>query len=58
LGLRWRADRSDRGRRRAIWATANWVVQVCGSDEMFFPVAQALVKSPASTWREYGPLFR
>src|SRR5882672_11928402 len=43
----------------AIWATANWVVQAWRKPtEMFFPVAQALVKSPASTWREYGPLFR
>jgi hypothetical protein len=25
---------------------------------MFFPVGQALVKTPAATWREYGPLFR
>ncbi|HVQ60936.1 MAG TPA: hypothetical protein VMS53_02530 [Burkholderiales bacterium] len=43
----------------AIWAAANWVVQVWRKPtEMLFPVAQALVKSPASTWREYGPLFR
>ena len=43
----------------AIWVAANWVVQVWRKPtEMFFPVAQALVKSPASTWREYGPLFR
>ena len=26
--------------------------------EMFFPVAGALNKLPAATWREYGPLFR
>jgi hypothetical protein len=43
----------------ALWAAANWIVQVWRKPaEMFFPVGQALVKSPASTWREYGPLFR
>ena len=26
--------------------------------EMFFPVAGALNKLPAETWRQYGPLFR
>jgi hypothetical protein len=41
------------------WAAANWMVQVWRKPaEMLFPVGQALVKSPASTWREYGPLFR
>src|SRR5215831_17786161 len=43
----------------ALWAAANWMVQVWRKPtEMFFPIGQALVKSPASTWREYGPLFR
>jgi hypothetical protein len=41
------------------WAAANWMVQVWRKPaEMLFPVGHALVKSPASTWREYGPLFR
>jgi hypothetical protein len=43
----------------AIWAAANSVVQIWRKPtEMFFPVGQALAKSPAATWREYGPLFR
>jgi len=42
-----------------LWAAANWMVQVWRKpSEMFFPVGQALVKSPGATWREYGPLFR
>ena len=42
-----------------VWAAANAMVQVWRKPtEMLFPVGQALVKSPASTWREYGPLFR
>ena len=42
-----------------VWAATNWMVQVWRKpSEMFFPVGQRLVKSPASTWREYGPLFR
>src|SRR5215467_5373183 len=41
------------------WAAANWMVQVWRKpSEMLFPVGQALAKSPATTWREYGPLFR
>ena len=43
----------------AVWAAANWIVQTWRKPtEMFFPVGQALVKSPAATWRAYGPLFR
>jgi hypothetical protein len=43
----------------AVWALANWVVQAWRKPaEMLFPVGQALAKSPAETWREYGPLFR
>jgi len=43
----------------AVWAAANWIVQTWRKPtEMFFPVGQALVKSPAETWRAYGPLFR
>src|SRR5262252_1062417 len=42
-----------------VWAAANWMVQTWRKPtEMFFPVGEALVKSPAATWREYGPLFR
>ena len=42
-----------------IWAAANWMVQIWRKPtEMLFPVGQALVKTPAQTWREYGPLFR
>ena len=42
-----------------LWAAANWVVQAWRKpSEMLFPVGQALVKTPAETWREYGPLFR
>ena len=42
-----------------VWAAANWMVQTWRKPtEMLFPVGQALVKSPAVTWREYGPLFR
>jgi hypothetical protein len=41
------------------WAAANAVVQVWRKPtEMFFPVGQALAKTPEATWREYGPLFR
>jgi len=43
----------------ALWAAANWVVQAWRKPtEMLFPVGQALVKTPAETWREYEPLFR
>jgi Transglycosylase SLT domain len=42
-----------------LCAAVNWMVQVWRKpSEMLFPVGQALVKSPAATWREYGPLFR
>jgi len=37
----------------------NWVLQVARKPaELFFPVSGALYKTPAETWREYGPLFR
>ena len=36
-----------------VWAAANAMVQVWRKPtEVLFPVGQALVKSPASTWRE------
>jgi hypothetical protein len=37
----------------------NWVYQVVRKPaELFFPVSGALFKTPAETWRQYGPLFR
>jgi len=37
----------------------NWVVQVVRKPaELFFPVSGVLNKTPAETWREYGPIFR
>jgi hypothetical protein len=42
----------------AVWAAVNWMVQVARKPtEVFFPVSGALVKAPAQTWRQYGPLF-
>ena len=43
----------------ALWFAVNWVYQVSRKPaELFFPVSGALYKTPAETWREYGPLFR
>jgi hypothetical protein len=40
-------------------AAANWVFQLVRKpSEAFFPLDGALAKTPAQTWREYGPLFR
>ncbi len=40
------------------WSVANWVYQtVRKPSELFFPVSDALAKSPSETWRRYGPLF-
>ena len=37
----------------------NWIYQVIRKPaEMFFPVSGVLHKTPAETWRQYGPLFR
>jgi hypothetical protein len=37
----------------------NWVYQVIRKPtELFFPVSGALYKTPAETWRDYGPIFR
>ena len=37
----------------------NWLVQVARKPtELFFPVSGVLNKTPAETWREYGPAFR
>jgi len=42
----------------AAWAVANGAYQaVRKPTELFFPVSGALAKSPAETWRSYGPLF-
>jgi hypothetical protein len=42
-----------------LWFAANGVVQVLRKPtELFFPVSGALAKTPAETWRRYGPLFR
>jgi Transglycosylase SLT domain len=41
------------------WSLANWIYQVVRKPaEMLFPVSGVLAKSPAETWRQYGPLFR
>jgi len=40
------------------WAAVNWGYQVFRKPtELFFPVSDTLAKSPAETWRTYGPLF-
>jgi hypothetical protein len=42
----------------AVLAAANWMVQVARKPtELFFPVSGLLAKTPAQTWRQYGPLF-
>ncbi|SRR5579884_1108977 len=42
-----------------LWLAVNWLYQVIRKPtELFFPLDAALTKSPAETWREYGPLFR
>jgi len=42
-----------------LWFAANGLYQVARKPaELFFPVAGALNKTPAETWRQYGPLFR
>jgi hypothetical protein len=41
-----------------VWLAVNWLVQVVRKPtELFFPVSGALAKTPAQTWRQYGPLF-
>jgi hypothetical protein len=43
----------------AAWLVDNWVYQVVRKPaELFFPVSGILSKTPAETWRTYGPLFR
>jgi hypothetical protein len=42
----------------AVWAATNGMVQVARKPtEVFFPVSGSFHKSPAQTWRQYGPLF-
>jgi hypothetical protein len=42
----------------AAWASVNWVVQAIRKpSEVLFPLSGALAKTPAETWRHYGPLF-
>jgi hypothetical protein len=42
-----------------VSAAANLAYQVARKPtELFFPIGSALDKSPAETWRDYGPLFR
>jgi len=41
------------------WSAVNWVYQTIRKpSEVFFPVSDALVKTPPETWQQYGPLFR
>ena len=43
----------------AVALAANAVYQVVRKPtELFFPVSGALYKTPAETWRDYGPFFR
>jgi hypothetical protein len=42
----------------AVWTATNGMVQVARKPtEVFFPISSSLHKSPAQTWRQYGPLF-
>jgi hypothetical protein len=42
-----------------VWFALNGIYQVVRKpSELFFPVSGTLNKTPAETWREYGPLFR
>jgi Transglycosylase SLT domain len=42
-----------------VLAAANWIYQLVRKPtEAFFPLDGVLAKTPAQTWREYGPLFR
>jgi len=43
----------------AAWSAANGVYQAIRKPtELFFPVSDALAKSPAETWSTYGSLFK
>ena len=42
-----------------LWAAANWASHALHKPtELLFPVSGTLAKTPAETWREYGPHFR
>jgi hypothetical protein len=42
-----------------LWLVVNGAYQVVRKPtELFFPISDALHKSPAETWRAYAPLFR
>jgi hypothetical protein len=42
-----------------LWLAVNWIYQVVRKPtELFFPVSGTLNKTPAETWRQYGPLFQ
>jgi hypothetical protein len=42
-----------------LWLAVNWLYHAIHKPtEVFFPLENALDKSLAGTWREYGPLFR
>lgn len=42
-----------------LWAAGNWAYHaVRKPTELLFPVSDLLAKTPAETWREYGPVFR
>jgi len=43
----------------ALALAVNWIYQVVRKPtELLFPVSGTLNKTPAQTWRQYGPLFR
>jgi hypothetical protein len=42
-----------------VWLTANWVYHAFDKPtEFFFPIEDALDKSPRETWKQYGSLFQ
>ena len=42
----------------ALWSATNWTYQVVRKPaELFFPVSDALSKTPFETWRQYEPIF-
>ncbi|HEY8156933.1 MAG TPA: lytic transglycosylase domain-containing protein [Myxococcota bacterium] len=42
-----------------VWAALNFAYQVIRKPtELFFPVSEALHKTPTETWRDYAPSFR
>lgn len=46
------------GTAAALFLAVNWVYQVIHKPtELLFPVSGDFYKSPAQTWRDYGPLF-